>query len=82
MTVEAIPTQEDYITALSEQEIPAYNRMRADLGANHMGKWVVVQNAERAGISYHAVKDHIQHAVINHSQAYVDGAFLAGAVVV
>ena len=50
MTVEAIPTQEDYITALSEQEIPAYDHMRDDLEANHMGKWVVVRNAERVGI--------------------------------
>ena len=62
MTVEVIPTQEDYITALSEREIPAYDRMRADLEANHMGRWVVVRNAERVGI-YDTFEDAAASAV-------------------
>ena len=49
MVAAVTPTQEDQIRALDEREIPAYNRMRAELEANHFNKWVVVHGGKLFG---------------------------------
>ena len=49
MVVAVTPTQEDHIRALDEQEIPAYNRMRTELEANHLNEWVVVHVGKLVG---------------------------------
>ena len=35
--------------SILDTEIQAYDRMREDLEANHMGEWVVVHNGQAIG---------------------------------
>ena len=49
MVAAVTPAQEEQIRALDEREIPAYNRMRADLEANHLNEWVVVHGGKLVG---------------------------------
>ena len=49
MVAAVTPTQEDHIRALDEREIPAYNRMRTELEAEHLNEWVVVHGGELFG---------------------------------
>ena len=49
MVAAVTPTQEGHIRALDEREIPAYNRMRAELEANHLNEWVVVHGGKLVG---------------------------------
>ena len=49
MVAAVTPTQEDHIRTLDEREIPAYNRMRTELEANHFNEWVVVHGGKLVG---------------------------------
>lgn len=49
MVAAVTPAQEEQIRALDEREIPAYNRMRADLEANHLNEWVVMHGGKLVG---------------------------------
>ena len=42
-------TQQDYIEALDQREIPAYESLQSELEAQHHGKWVVIRHEQLQG---------------------------------
>ena len=71
MGADTIPTQEEYIKALTQREIPAYESMRVELEHEHRGRWVVVRNQELQG-----AYDTFEAAAADASRRFGRGPYL------